>query len=54
MLMLLALLAGDLPCHGTAFGWESSIDEARRRAEREGRLVLVLHISGHFDDAALT
>ena len=52
MLTLLALLAGD--GHGTAFGWETSIEEARRRAEREGRLVLVLHVSGHFDDAALT
>ncbi|HEX7900927.1 MAG TPA: hypothetical protein VF950_24425 [Planctomycetota bacterium] len=52
MLTLLALLAGD--CHGTAFGWEASIDEARKRAEREGRLVLALHISGHFDDPALT
>ena len=48
MWMLLALLAGDLPCHGTAFGWEESIEGARRRAEREGRLVLVLHVSGMF------
>ena len=52
MLMLLALLAGD--CHGTAFEWEASIDDARKRAEREGRLVLVLHVSGRFEDAALT
>ena len=52
MLMLLALLVGD--CHGTALTWEESIAKAREKAEREGRLVLVLHVSGQFDDPALT
>jgi hypothetical protein len=52
MLMLLALAVGD--CHGTAMRWEASIGEAKGRAERDGKLVLVLHVSGQFDDPALT
>lgn len=43
-----------LQCHGTSIEFEASIDEAKRRAEREGRLVLVLHVSGEFDKPALT
>ena len=53
MLVLLALL-GDLPRHGTAFSWEESVEVARCRAERDGKLVLVLHVSGQFDNEGLT
>jgi hypothetical protein len=39
---------------GTALQWYESIDVARAQAKRENRLVLALHVSGHFDDPALT
>lgn len=50
MMLLLALLQ----CHGTAIEWETSVVEARRRAQREGKLVLLLHVSGEFDKPYLT
>ncbi len=50
MLTLLTLLQ----CHGTSIEWEKSVVEARRRAQREGKLVLLLHVSGQFDNPYLT
>ena len=39
---------------GTALPWEESVENAVARAREEGRLVLLLHISGNFEDADLT
>jgi hypothetical protein len=39
---------------GTAIPWCESIDAARDQARRENKLVLVLHVSGHFDDPGMT
>lgn len=39
---------------GTAIAFEASIEAAQARARKEGKLVLVLHVSGQFDDPALT
>lgn len=50
MMLLLTLLQ----CHGTAIEWEKSVVEARRRAQREGKLVLLLHVSGEFDKPGFT
>ena len=61
----LALLAGplsaiDLPTkttcarHGTTIDFVDSPKEAAAQAKKEEKLVLVLHISGHFEDASLT
>jgi len=36
--------------HGTAIHFEKSPSEAARRALKEEKLVMVLHISGHFED----
>lgn len=53
--LALAQAAGaqDSKC-GTAIGFETSIEAAQARARKEGKLVLVLHVSGKFDDPALT
>lgn len=40
--------------HGTSLAWERSVDAAAAKAKEEKRLVLVLHISGKFDDPDLT
>lgn len=47
-----AAYATDEPCstYGTRVLWEKSIDRATAKAKKEGKLVLVLHISGHFED----
>ncbi len=50
MMLLLALLQ----CHGTAIEWEESVVEARRRAQREDKLLLLLHVSGEFDKPDFT
>lgn len=60
--LALALLGGDSSdsardrCRkfGTALEWEESVEAARLRAEKEGKLVLVLHVSGRFEDPAFT
>jgi hypothetical protein len=39
---------------GTALQWEESIGAAQAQARRENKLVLALHVSGHFDNPGLT
>jgi hypothetical protein len=39
---------------GTAIEWVTSPPEAARRAQAEGKLVFVLHVSGHFENAGYT
>jgi len=39
---------------GTAVEWETSVDEAAARALKESKLLLVLHVSGHFDKPEFT
>lgn len=53
--------AGDRPAaegtcgkHGTAVQFVDSPSEAARQARQEEKLVLVLHVSGLFEDPALT
>ena len=64
-LLLMAVLAAplsaiDLPTkttcarHGTTIDFVDSPKEAAAQAKKEEKLVLVLHISGHFEDASLT
>ncbi len=55
------LLAIDLPTkpttcarHGTTIDFVDSPRDAAAQAKKEEKLVLVLHISGHFEDASLT
>ena len=40
--------------HGTTIDFVDSPKEAAAQAKKEEKLVLVLHISGHFEDASLT
>ncbi len=40
--------------HGTCVKWEESIDAAAEMARRDGKLVMVMHISGHFQDPGRT
>jgi|GEM_PF-768353 len=44
------------PCgdYGTAIEFEPTPKEAARRAAAEEKLVMVLHVSGHFEDPGLT
>ena len=39
---------------GTALEWENSIEQAADVARKEGKLVLALHVSGHFDRPEFT
>ena len=39
---------------GTAIPWEKSIEDAAKRAKKEEKLLLALHVSGHFDRPAFT
>ena len=39
---------------GTAIPWCESIDVARAQARSENKLVLVLHVSGQFDNPGMT
>ena len=54
------LAAIDLPTkttcafHGTTIDFVDSPKEAAAQAKKEEKLVLVLHISGHFENASLT
>ncbi|GIW80701.1 MAG: hypothetical protein KatS3mg105_2508 [Gemmatales bacterium] len=41
-------------CHGTAVQFVDSPSEAARLAKKQQKLVMVLHISGHFEDPNLT
>lgn len=56
ILMLLSVLSQDPadPKLGTAIDWEESVDAAARKALKEEKLVLVLHVAGHFDRPGLT
>jgi hypothetical protein len=40
--------------HGTAIEFEASPSDAARKALKEEKLVLVLHISGHFENPDFT
>ena len=49
-----AAVANDCRKLGTAVEWEPSIGAARAKAGKEGKLVLVLHVSGRFEDPEFT
>ena len=56
-ILALALPSDDEGCgtrQGTAIEWEASIDAAAQAARDDGKLVLVLHVSGVFSNPALT
>ena len=40
--------------HGTSVEFVGTPSEAARQAKKEEKLVFVLHVSGHFEDPALT
>ena len=40
--------------YGTSIVWEGSPAEAAKRAEKEEKLVFVLHVSGEFEDPKFT
>lgn len=40
--------------HGTSLHFEDSPSAAAKKALKEEKLVMVLHISGHFEDPAFT
>jgi hypothetical protein len=40
--------------HGTSVAFVSTPAEAARLAGRDGKLVFLLHVSGHFEDPAFT
>ena len=40
--------------YGTNVLFEETPQEAAKRAAKEEKLVMVLHVSGHFEDPALT
>ena len=40
--------------HGTSLEFVGTPKEAAKKAAKEEKLVFVLHISGHFEDPALT
>ena len=40
--------------YGTSVHFEDSPVKAAQAAKKDGKLVMVLHISGHFEDPALT
>lgn len=41
----------DMPVSSTAIYWEPTYAAAKRRAEREGKPLLLLHLFGKLDDA---
>ena len=43
-----------VPMFGTSFSWELSIEEAAKKARSEGKLLLILHVSGFFNNPDLT
>lgn len=38
----------------TAIHWETSVRQAAEKAQREGKLVFVIHVSGDFEDPEFT
>jgi hypothetical protein len=40
--------------HGTSIDFVDTPSEAAKRAKKEGKLVFVLHVSGHFEDPRFT
>ena len=40
--------------YGTALQWESKLDTAAKKAEREHKLLMVLAVAGHFEDPFFT
>jgi hypothetical protein len=40
--------------YGTSVHFEPTPADAAKAAKKDGRLVMVLHISGHFEDPGLT
>jgi hypothetical protein len=40
--------------HGTSIDWIDDPSEAMKIAAKEGKFLLMLHISGHFNDPELT
>ena len=40
--------------YGTSIHFEDSPTAAAKLAKKDGKLVLVLHVSGHFEDPTLT
>ena len=54
-LMAAPLSANPTTCgHGTKLDFVDSPKEAAAIAKKEQKLVLVLHVSGHFEDPGLT
>ncbi|MGH7224708.1 MAG: hypothetical protein ACRELF_15910 [Gemmataceae bacterium] len=41
-------------CHGTAVDFVSTPGEAAKLAKKDKKLVLVVHVSGYFEDPAFT
>jgi hypothetical protein len=41
-------------CHGTKIDFVDTPKEAATQAKKEQKLVLVLHVSGHFEDPRFT
>ena len=39
---------------GTTVQWESKLDTAAKKAEREHKLLMVLAVAGHFEDPFFT
>jgi hypothetical protein len=44
----------DAGCHGTAVDFVATPSEAAHIAKKDQKLVLVLHVSGHFEDPRFT
>ncbi len=44
----------NLKSHGTALAWADSLDDARRMAQSEKKLVFLIHISGNFEIPGFT
>jgi hypothetical protein len=40
--------------YGTSFFFEETPADAAKTAKKDGKLVMVLHVSGHFEDPGLT
>ncbi len=51
--LALALFGNDCRL-GTAIEWEPSVEAAAAKAGKEGKLLLVLHVSGRFEDPWFT
>jgi hypothetical protein len=41
-------------CHGTAIDFFDTPKEAAAQAKKDGKLVMVLHVSGNFEDPRFT